>query len=86
MSVSEDTIMRGYNVHERIEPCACGGFISALDGDWRHIAAALRLHYLGSKHQAYRQLQEQADSWPTPDFPFDDLSRTEVGLSAGGQQ
>lgn len=83
--MTETLLMQGYGLVERVEPCACGGFVSALDGDWRHIGASLRLHYLSARHQAYRARNEEADSWPTPGFPFDDLSLTEAGLSAGSQ-
>lgn len=47
-------IRASYARQYRTEPCVCGLSITATDGDWQGIAAKLRLHYLGSTHQAYR--------------------------------
>ena len=39
---------------ERTEPCACGGFITALDGDERSIQVAVGRHKESLTHRAWR--------------------------------
>lgn len=42
----------------RIEACACGGWISAIDGDGRSIVSAVRAHQATEDHLEWR---EEAD-------------------------
>lgn len=45
----------------RVEPCACGGVISADPEDWGMVAGAIRIHQATVRHQVYRHLMGYVD-------------------------
>jgi hypothetical protein len=47
-------------VPRRTLPCACGGWISAIDGDGRSIVAAVRAHQASPIHRVWREEEDGA--------------------------
>lgn len=41
-----------------VVPCACGGQVAAIFGNWDDIAQAINQHAQGDRHQRWRRWQE----------------------------
>lgn len=55
---AQERLLEAYRRQVRIEPCACGGHISAGGGD-DEIRDAVAAHYATPIHRAYRRRQDE---------------------------